>query len=89
MTEEFQTDSFTLGTPVLGEIDPVLDPELDLALQQEHTQSCPKKNRRGRCHQELDYSAEMRQKFQKDGKGKRTARACDRCKVCDDIISLP
>lgn len=41
----------------------------------------PKQNRRGSYDPEPDYSAIMRRRFQEHDGGRRTARACDRCKV--------
>ncbi|KAJ5234906.1 uncharacterized protein N7469_004074 [Penicillium citrinum] len=40
----------------------------------------PKQNRRGSYDPEPDYSAIMRRRFQEHDGGRRTARACDRCK---------
>ncbi|KAJ5988779.1 hypothetical protein N7481_003989 [Penicillium waksmanii] len=40
----------------------------------------PKKSRRGKYDPERDYSAELRRRFHENPGGKRTSRACDRCK---------
>jgi hypothetical protein len=47
-----------------------------------------KKGRRGKYDPERDYSAEIRRRLQQSPRGKRTARACDRCKVCNDFTLL-
>lgn len=82
--EDFLPREYLFTPPVHSSPD-----SMDLSMPDISMLPRPKKTRRGKYDPERDYSAELRRRFHENPSGKRTSRACDRCKVCNDFLLSP
>ncbi|KAJ5386737.1 hypothetical protein N7509_009278 [Penicillium cosmopolitanum] len=73
--EDFLPREYLFTPPVHSSPD-----SMDLSMPDISMLPRPKKTRRGKYDPERDYSAELRRRFHENPSGKRTSRACDRCK---------